>query len=429
MYLKKLEHNVERYSKTPVAGIVVLGSTGEAIMLSDDERREVLRTARAACASHKVLIAGTGVESAVQTLRLTEYAADLGYEVALVRTPHFYRPQMKPANLLAFYRTVADRSPLPVLIYSVPAFTGYDMPTELVIELAQHRNIVGIKESGGDAGKIRQIVEATRHIKRSATVTETFSAVTPRMLQSVQASSSSRDAEFVGVGTLMAASTEHVGMGAITNHVGTGAPTRPAAQVYRAAFKTRQKEVGFQVLAGAAQRLLPSLEAGAVGAVLAFASPAPTACYEIYAAWKCGAVFDDRDLGGVQDSGRGGGAGLAESDWPGGCSCDDEVWGGGVEVCDGFEWLLWRSAPSAILAPYGRTQSRSRAANVRYSELNHAYSRGLSCAKVPHKCTTIFAFCFVSLSRDFSSCRSHIKRCLRKRRFKRLRGPSLGRPF
>ena len=75
-------------------------------------------------------------------------------------------------------------------------------------------------------------------------------------------------------------------------HVGTGAPTRPAAQVYRAAFKTRQKEVGFQVLAGAAQRLLPSLEAGAVGAVLAFASPAPTACYEIYAAWKEG----DREL-------------------------------------------------------------------------------------------------------------------------------------
>src|SRR5436190_8287255 len=288
VYLKKLEHNVERYSKTPVAGIVVLGSTGEAIMLSDEERREVLRTARHSCAPHKVLIAGTGAESAIESLRLTEYAAELGYDAALVRTPHFYRPQMKPANLLAFYRTIADRSPIPVLIYSVPAFTGYDMPVELVIELAGHRNIVGIKESGGDAGKIRQIVEATRHIKRSATVTETFSAVTPRMLKSVQASSSSRDAEFVGVGTLMAASTEHVGMGAITNHVGTGAPTRPAAQVYRAAFKTRQKEVGFQVLAGAAQRLLPSLEAGAVGAVLAFASPAPTACYEIYAAWKEG---------------------------------------------------------------------------------------------------------------------------------------------
>src|SRR5437762_11620058 len=98
LYLKKLEHNVERYSKTPVAGIVVLGSTGEAVMLSDEERREVLKTAIEASAPYKVLIAGTGAESGSETLRLTEYAAALGYDVALVRTPHFYRPQMQPAN-------------------------------------------------------------------------------------------------------------------------------------------------------------------------------------------------------------------------------------------------------------------------------------------------------------------------------------------
>src|SRR6266700_5367997 len=83
VYLKKLEHNVERYSKTPIAGIVVLGSTGEAVMLSDEERREVLRTARASCAPPKVLIAGTGAESAIESLRLTEYAAELGYDAAL----------------------------------------------------------------------------------------------------------------------------------------------------------------------------------------------------------------------------------------------------------------------------------------------------------------------------------------------------------
>ena len=147
LYSKKLEHNVERYSKTPVAGIVVLGSTGEAVMLSDEERREVLKTAIEASAPHKVLIAGTGAESAVETLSLTEYAAALGYDVALVRTPHFYRPQMQPANLLAFYRTVADRSPIPILIYSVPVFTNYDMPAELIIHLADHPNIIGIKES------------------------------------------------------------------------------------------------------------------------------------------------------------------------------------------------------------------------------------------------------------------------------------------
>ena len=112
VYYKKLESNVERYSRTPVAGIVVLGSTGEAILLSDQERRDVLKVARAAAAPNKVLIAGTGIESAIETLRLTEYAAELGYDVAMVRTPHYYKKQMQTANLLAFYRTVADRSPL-----------------------------------------------------------------------------------------------------------------------------------------------------------------------------------------------------------------------------------------------------------------------------------------------------------------------------
>ena len=183
VYFKKLEHNVERYSRTPAAGLVVLGSTGEAIMLSDDERREVLKVAREATAANKVLIAGTGIESASETLRLTEYAAALGYDAALVRTPHFYKKQMQPANLLAFYRTVADRAPLPVLIYNVPGFTGYDIPAEVVVELAKHPNIIGIKESGGDVEKIRRVAEATRQVKRGATVTETFDAVTPRMLK------------------------------------------------------------------------------------------------------------------------------------------------------------------------------------------------------------------------------------------------------
>src|SRR6476660_5100575 len=202
VYFKKIEHNVERYSKTPAAGLVVLGSTGEAIMLSDEERREVLAVAREACAPTKVLIAGSGAESAIETLRLTEYAAKLGYDVALVRTPHFYRPQMQPANLRAFYRTVADRSPIPILIYSVPVFTKYDMPPELVIELAEHPNIVGIKESGGAAEKIRRMAEGTRHVKRSVTVTQTFDAVTSRMLKTGGPESSDGNGELIPVTAL-----------------------------------------------------------------------------------------------------------------------------------------------------------------------------------------------------------------------------------
>src|SRR5882672_5205814 len=174
VYFKKLESNVERYSRTPCAGIVVLGSTGEAILLSDQERRDVLKSAREATTPNKVLIAGTGIESAIETLRLTEYAAELGYDVALVRTPHFYKRVMQSTNMLAFYRTVADRSPLPVMIYNVPGFTGYDIPAEVVVELAGHSNIIGMKESGGDVEKIRQMMEGTRQVKRSAPVTETF---------------------------------------------------------------------------------------------------------------------------------------------------------------------------------------------------------------------------------------------------------------
>ena len=124
VYFKKIESNVERYSRTPCAGIVVLGSTGEAILLSDQERRDVLKSARDAAAPNKVLIAGTGIESAIETLRLTEYAAELGYDIAMVRTPHYYKKQMQPANILAFYRTVADRSPLPVMIYNFPPGYG-----------------------------------------------------------------------------------------------------------------------------------------------------------------------------------------------------------------------------------------------------------------------------------------------------------------
>src|SRR5277367_3646958 len=275
VYFKKLESNVERYSRTPCAGIVALGSTGEAILLSDQDRRDVLKSTREAAAPNKVLVAGTGVESAIETLRLTEYAAELGYDVAMVRTPHYYKKQMQAANILAFYRTVADRSPLPVIIYNFPQATGYDIPAELVTELAEHAKLIGIKESSGDVDKVRKMVEGTRHIRRSVTVTETFEGVTPRMLAAAGSGSRGDGGELVQVGML----------------AGSGSPSgKPssAAVTMVGKMKTRQKEAGFQVLVGAAQKLHPSLDAGAVGAILAFACLAPTSCYEIYAAWKEG---------------------------------------------------------------------------------------------------------------------------------------------
>src|SRR5579859_4578260 len=165
LYAKKLEHNVDRYSRTPIAGMTILGSTGEVVMLSEEEQREVLRVAVETAAPEKVVLAGVGHESAIKTVEAAEYAAKLNYDVALVRTPHYYRPQMKPENLLAYYRFVGDRSPLPVLLYSVPPFTAYDLPVEVVVELAEHPNVIGIKESSGVVEKIVDVVNRTRHVK------------------------------------------------------------------------------------------------------------------------------------------------------------------------------------------------------------------------------------------------------------------------
>jgi 4-hydroxy-2-oxoglutarate aldolase len=288
VYHKKLEANVERYSRTPVAGIVVQGSTGEAILLSDRERRDVLKTAIAAAAPHKVMIAGTGLESAHETLALTEYAADLGYDAAMVRTPHYYKKQMFSANLLAFYRTVADRSPLPLVIYNFPQATGYDIPAEVVIELAGHPNIIAIKESSGNLDKVKKMVEGTRQIKRTATVTETFEAVTPRMLKAAAAESAKESRELVSVATLAGSADAMERRAPSPVHDGAAGKPSSSAVTVIGKLKTRQKEVGFQVMVGAAHQLEPSLELGAVGAILAFACPAPTACYEIYAALKDG---------------------------------------------------------------------------------------------------------------------------------------------
>jgi dihydrodipicolinate synthase/N-acetylneuraminate lyase len=277
LYLKKLEHNVDRYTKGPINGLVVLGSTGEAVLLSCEEQREVFRTAIAAAASEKVMIAGCGHESVQETVEACEYVASLGYDAAMVRTPHYYRAQMTPAAMLNFFRTVADRSPLPVVLYSFPQCTGYDLPVELIAELAEHRNIIGIKESSGDLGKVERIVHRTRHIKREVRTTHDFQPVTARMIQKETAVP---EGEFVTVGALAA------------TKAAPESKSVPASQFSSAAIevigqlRTRHREVGFQTLVGSGHKLHSLLKVGAVGGILAFAACAPTACYEIYAACK-----------------------------------------------------------------------------------------------------------------------------------------------
>ena len=267
LYLRKLEHNMERYSRTPVAGITVLGSTGEAVLLDDAEAREALRTAALAAAPEKVLLAGVGQGSAIATIRMAEFAAAAGYDAALVRTPHYYAPQMSPLAMLTYYRTVADHSPIPVVLYSIPKFTHYDLPVDLIAALAEHANIIGLKDSSGSIERVAAVAAATAATpRRTVTVTPVFAPVTGRMLA--------------------ASVAPHEGAAALVTIGGQGgaATASPVASTLR----TRTREVGFQVLCGAADKLVGSLTAGATGAVLALAACTPQACHEAYIAWKEG---------------------------------------------------------------------------------------------------------------------------------------------
>jgi len=264
VYFRKLEANMARYSRSLLAGMVVLGSTGEAVALDDAESREVLRIAAEAAAPDKVLLAGVGRESVRGTVELAEAAARFRYDAVLVRTPSYYSAQLPAAAILHYFNSVADRSPVPVVLYNIPKCVPYSIPVEIIAELAHHPNIIGIKDSSGSVDRIRATVEATRNApRRTVTVTPIFEAVTERMI----AAGSESAATFVSAGQLAAGAA-----------VATAPPTP--------ALKTRTKEVGFQTLMGSASGVFPALQAGASGAILAFAACAPQACQEIYFAFK-----------------------------------------------------------------------------------------------------------------------------------------------
>jgi 4-hydroxy-2-oxoglutarate aldolase len=159
--LADLKHNIHKYNATDLAGYVVLGSTGESVLLKPAEMDGILVTVKEAAAKGKKLIAGTGAESTAETIERTKRAAELGYHAALVKTPHYYKPSYKPEVLVAHYRRVADESPIPVLLYSVPQFTGVALESPETILLAEHSNIIGIKESSGNVQRISEMIAGT----------------------------------------------------------------------------------------------------------------------------------------------------------------------------------------------------------------------------------------------------------------------------
>jgi 4-hydroxy-2-oxoglutarate aldolase len=156
--LADLKHNIERYNRTDLAGYVVLGSTGESVLIHAREVDGILGTVKETAAAGKKLIAGTGAESTAETVERTKRAAQLGYHVALVKTPYYYKPAYKPETLIAHYRRVADESPIPVLLYSVPIFTGLALEAPETIALAAHPNIIGIKDSSGNIQRISEMI-------------------------------------------------------------------------------------------------------------------------------------------------------------------------------------------------------------------------------------------------------------------------------
>jgi 4-hydroxy-2-oxoglutarate aldolase len=160
--IAQLNENIHRYNATALAGYAVQGSTGESVLLSRVEWESVLIAVKESAAKSKKLIAGTGVESTAETISRTKRAAELGYDAALVKTPYYYKPVYKPDVFIAHFRRVADASPIPVLLYSVPQFTGITLEAPEVAILSEHPNIIGIKESSGHVQRVAEMVAATR---------------------------------------------------------------------------------------------------------------------------------------------------------------------------------------------------------------------------------------------------------------------------
>lgn len=163
LYKVKVHHNVHKWNQTSLSGYVVCGSTGESVMLTQEEKFDMFAWVAEAAAPEKLLIAGTGVESVRETVQLTNRAAEMGYKLAMVRTPHYYKNLLnRDSAQLTYFRAVADQTKIPLMIYNWPQTTGIDISPEAVALLSEHPNIVAIKESSGNLEKVMQLLRDVR---------------------------------------------------------------------------------------------------------------------------------------------------------------------------------------------------------------------------------------------------------------------------
>jgi 4-hydroxy-2-oxoglutarate aldolase len=158
--VSRLKSNIEKYNRTGLSGYLVLGSTGESVLMDEGEGMAAIEAVRASAASGKTLIVGTGMSSTHATIQFTNRAAEAGADYGLVVTPFYYKSQMTAKTLNAFYCEVADKSKIPILMYNVPKFTGLDLPLETALSLADHPNIAGLKDSSGNLAVMGEIIKA-----------------------------------------------------------------------------------------------------------------------------------------------------------------------------------------------------------------------------------------------------------------------------
>src|SRR2546421_4316982 len=157
-----LQANLRKWNATALAGYVVLGSTGEFPMLSEAERDQVLVAAREAIPRDKAFIAGTGANSTLHSIRQTKRAAEVGADLAIVITPHYFTKGFSQAQAqVRHYLAVAEASPIPVVIYNFPLNTGINLEADTVAKIAQHPNVCGIKDSSGNIPQAAQIIDQT----------------------------------------------------------------------------------------------------------------------------------------------------------------------------------------------------------------------------------------------------------------------------
>ena len=161
--LASLRHNLRRWAEHPVQGIVLAGTTGEAVLLDEAERITLVRAAAEVLPREILLTVGTGLESTRATIRLSRAVAQAGAQAVLVQPPAYYRGAMTPEALREHYQAVADASPVPVIVYQAPLrMSTLDLPTGLVAELSRHPNIAGVKDSRGKLELVGELVEKCR---------------------------------------------------------------------------------------------------------------------------------------------------------------------------------------------------------------------------------------------------------------------------